>query len=40
MQKRKKSEFENDGDMRSNLEIVAMVTVMVGVIGVASTIIG
>ena len=37
MTKRKKSEFENDGDIRSNLEIVAMVTVMVGVMGVAST---
>lgn len=36
MNKRKKSEL--DSDMRSNLEIVAMVTVMVGVMGVASTI--
>ncbi len=39
MKKTRKSEFENDGDMRSNLEIVAMVSVMVGVIGVASSMI-
>ncbi|MDX8395283.1 MAG: hypothetical protein R8K22_02605 [Mariprofundaceae bacterium] len=35
----KKSEFKHDSDMRSNLEIVAMVTLMVGVLGVATTII-
>jgi len=36
MKECKKSEL--DSDIRSNLEIVAMVTVMVGVMGVASTI--
>ncbi|WP_255418426.1 hypothetical protein [Mariprofundus sp. EBB-1] len=33
-----KSEHENNGDVRSNLEIVAMVTVLVGFIGITNAI--